>query len=77
MSKKILILILSCVMLLLAACGNSTAAPAEQPTEASQQPADDSSEAGVSENGQNPVMNFVGKYHAEDSIEALVEAEGT
>ncbi len=76
MSKKILILILSCVMLLLAACGNSTAAPAEQATEASQQPAEDSSEAEISADGQNPVMNFVGKYHAGDSVEALVEAEG-
>ena len=26
--------------------------------------------------GQNPVMNFVGVYHADDSTEALVEADG-
>ena len=76
MSKKVLVLFLSCVMLLLAACGTSGQTPAEQPTEASQQPADDSSEAGASADGQNPVMNFVGKYHAGDSVEALVEAEG-
>ena len=28
------------------------------------------------EDGQNPVMNFIGVYHSDDSIEALVEADG-
>ena len=63
-------------MLLLAACGASTEAPAEQPSEVSSQPAEASSEPVVAEDGQNPVMNFVGKYNAGDSIGALVEAEG-
>lgn len=76
MNKKIWILLLSCAMLLLAACGTSTEAPAEQPSEVSSQPAEASSEPVVAEDGQNPVMNFVGKYNAGDSIEALVEAEG-
>ena len=76
MGKKVWILFFSCVMLLLAACGTSVQAPAEQPSEVSSQPAEDSSEAVVAEDGQNPVMNFVGKYNAGDSIEALVEAEG-
>ena len=76
MNKKIWILLLSCAMLLLAACGTSTEAPAEQPSEVSSQPTEASSEPVVAEDGQNPVMNFVGKYHAGDSIEALVEAEG-
>ena len=74
MNKKILIVLLSCVMLLLAACGTSAQAPVEQPAEVSQQPIDDS--AIVAEDGQNPVMNFVGIYNAGDSIEALVEADG-
>ena len=76
MSKKLWILFFSCVMLLLAACGTSAQAPAEPQGEASSQPAETSSEAAVAEDGQNPVMNFVGKYNAGDSIEALVEAEG-
>jgi len=64
-------------VILLAACGNSAQAPVERPTEVSQQPAKEPSEAAASEDGQNPVMNFAGKYNAGDSIEALVEAEGT
>lgn len=76
MSKKVWILFLSCVMLLLVACGSLTQAPAEQPSEVSSQPAEASSEAVVAEDGQNPVMNFVGVYNAGGSIEALVEAEG-
>lgn len=56
----------------LAGCGSEpaeTAAPAAEPqaTEEVLPAADD---------GQNPVMNFVGVYHLEDSVEALVEAEG-
>jgi len=71
MSKKLWILFLSCVMLLLAACGAPAQAPVDQPGEAPQQPAEASSEAVVAEDGQTPVMNFVGKYHAEDNIEAF------
>ena len=68
MNKKIWILLLSCAMLLLAACGTSTEAPAEQPSEVSSQPTEASSEPVVAEDGQNPVMNFVGKYNAGDSM---------
>lgn len=57
----------------LAACGSQpaaeTAAPAAEPQAAEEVlPAPD--------DGQNPVMNFVGVYHMDDSTEALVEAEG-
>ena len=76
MSKKVWMLFLFCVTLLLAACGTSTQAPAEQPSEVSSQPAEAFSEAVVAEDRQNPVMNFAGVYNAGDSIEALVEAEG-
>ena len=76
MGKKVWILFFSCVMLLLAACGTSVQAPAEQPSEVSSQPAEASPEAVDAKDGQNPVMNIVGKYNAGDSIEALVEAEG-
>ena len=75
MSKKILILFLSCVMPLLAACGSSVTTPAGSSAADSPRPAEDSSETVVTEDGQNPVMNFVGKYHAGDNMEALVEAE--
>ena len=60
MSKKVWIVFLAGMMLLLAACGNSVATPAEQPAEVSPLPAEDSSEAVVSEDGQNPVMNCPG-----------------
>lgn len=74
MKKKLFVFVLSAVLLLsLAACGSTpaseTEAPATKPqaTESVEMPAED---------GQNPVMNFVGIYHADDSIEALVEADG-
>ena len=74
MKKKLFVFVLSAVLLLsLTACGSApateTEAPATEPqvTEAVETPAED---------GQNPVMNFVGVYHADDSIEALVEADG-
>ncbi len=76
MSKKILIVLLSCAMMLLAACGSASQAPAEKPTELPQQTAEDSAEAVVPEDGQNPVMNFAGVYSNEYNMEALVEADG-
>ena len=63
MKKTVLICVLLAALLLsLAACGQAPA-PAESAVPAE-------------ENGQNPVMNFVGPYHAEGGLEALVEAEG-
>ena len=76
MSKKFLIVLLSCAMMLLTACGSTAQAPAEKPTEVLQQTDEDSAEAVVPEDGQNPVMNFVGIYSTEYSTEALVEADG-
>ena len=76
MSKKLWILFFSCVMLLLAACGAPAQTPVDQPGDVPQQPAEASSEAVVAEDGQNPVMNFVGIYSTEYSTEALVEADG-
>ena len=75
--KKTLLsaMILAALMLSLAGCGSTRPAEGEAPaaeaqvTEAEQSP--------VGEDGQNPVMNFVGVYSTEYSTEALVEAEGT
>ena len=62
-------LILTALVLSLAACGRAPAAEtaAPQSTETI---------ASAAEDGQNPVMNFVGVYHKGDSTEALVEADG-
>ena len=62
-------LILTALVLSLAACGRAPAAEtaAPQSTETI---------ASAAEDGQNPVMNFVGVYHADDNTEALVEADG-
>ena len=61
------------LVLSLAACGKAPAA--ESPVPAAEPQVTESVEA-PAEDGQNPVMNFVGVYHWEDSTEALVEAEG-
>ncbi len=62
MKKKLLAVLLSLALVLsLAACGNAPKTEGEASDEG---------------DGQNPVMNFVGVYHADDSTEALVEAEG-
>ena len=58
--------LLAALVLSLAACGSAPAAG--QSAESSAAPAE--------EDGQNPVMNFVGVYSAENSREALVEADG-
>lgn len=73
MKKIILTMIIAALMLSLAACGNAPAAEPEVPTAG---PQDTESPAPAAEDGQNPVMNFIGVYHADDSIEALVEADG-
>lgn len=65
MSKKVLALLFVCMMLLLSACGGAAQAQEENNDET----------AGPQE-GQNPVMNFVGIYSTEYSTEALVEADG-
>ncbi len=62
-------LVMSVLALSLAACGQAPG-PADTPV-------DDA--APVEENVQNPVMNFIGVYHAgeDDSLEARVEAQGS
>ncbi len=61
--KKTLSLLLALVMLFsLAACGAKDAAPA-------------GSEAAAAEDGQNPVMNFIGVY-GHDRASVMVEADG-
>ena len=61
MSKKVLAVLFVCMMLLLSACGGAAQAQEEN-----------NDEAAGPQDGQNPVMNFVGIY----STEALVEADG-
>ncbi len=65
MSKKVLAVLFVCMMLLLSACGGATQAQEEN-----------NDEAAGPQDGQNPVMNFVGIYSTEYSTEALVEADG-
>ena len=62
MKKKVLTLVLTAALALsLAACGEA------KPTQ---------TKAPAAEDGQNPVMNVVGVYSTDYSVEALVEAEG-
>ncbi len=78
--KKNLILISLVLALVfsLSACGKAPAAepatPAAEPQTA-EAPVEAAPAPAVSD-GQNPVMNFVGVYHMDDSTEALVEADG-
>lgn len=65
MSKKVLAVLFVCMMLLLSACGGAAQAQEEN-----------NDEAAGPQDGQNPVMNFVGIYSMEYSTEALVEADG-
>ena len=72
MKKTLLIFALTAALVLsMAACGS---APAKT------EPAAESQVAEIvetpAEEGQNPVMNFVGVYSTDYSMEALVEAEG-
>jgi hypothetical protein len=74
MKKKLFASVLSTALLLsLAACG-SAAGTEDKTTAAGQQ----TSEHAVpsADDGQNPVMNFVGIYSTDYSMEALVEADG-
>ena len=67
MKKKLLVLSLAlALMLALTACSRETQRPAE--IQAAQTAAEN--------DGQNPVMNVVGVYSTDYSMEALVEAEG-
>ena len=75
MLKKIGIIALACFMLLLAACGAPTQAPAENEETPALQTADEAAQAALPEDGQNPVMNFVGNYLC-GRASILVEAEG-
>ncbi len=71
MKKKLFaLLIMTAIVLSLTACGQ---APASTPAETA------ANDAPQAEDGQNPVMNVIGIYHADESesIEALVEADGT
>ena len=65
MSRKLIAFMMACMLLVLAACGSSQNKPAEG----------SDSQIIVAEEGQNPVMNFVGNYQA-DRASMLVEAEG-
>ena len=73
MHKKLISAVLACLCIFFTACGNDaqiqTDSKNTQATEATE-------EQIVTEYGQNPVMNFVGVYSTDYSIEALVEAEG-
>lgn len=90
MTKKLFAIIMVCALALLAACGsipqtsgNPAAENTQQPAEAEQEteqkaetPAEETpAEEAASEDGQNPVMNFVGVYSA-SRANMLVEAEG-
>ncbi len=75
MKKTRWVFVLSVALVLsLTACGSAPAAETEAPsaepqvTETVQTPAED--------DGQNPVMNFVGVYSTAYSMEALVKADG-
>lgn len=76
MKKSILAWLLSLALILsLAGCAN--ARPSESEAPAAEAPVTENVQTPAENDGQNPVMNFVGVYHAEDCIEALVEAEGS
>ena len=75
MKKKLFAIgVLAALMLALAACGSAPAAQTQTPA-AEPQTAEET-QLPAEGDGQNPVMNFVGVYSTDYSIEALVEAEG-
>ena len=75
MKKSLFVFIISMVFALsLFGCGN--AQPAESESSEAESQESEESQAPAEEDGQNPVMNFIGVYSTNDSKEALVEAEG-
>ncbi len=75
MNKTLFVFILCAALVLsLAACAGAPAAETEMPAPEPEVTAEVPAPAEA--DGQNPVMNFVGVYHADGSTEALVEADG-
>lgn len=74
MKKLFAFTVIMTLVLSLAACGSVPAPEAEKPTAAPQ--VTEAAPTPAGEDGQNPVMNFVGVYSTEYSTEALVEAQG-
>ena len=75
MKKSLLASILSLALVLaLSACGSVPAAESEAP--AAEVQAAEAVPTPAENDGQNPVMNFVGVYSTEYNTEALVEADG-
>ena len=75
MKKSLLASILSLALVLaLSACGSVPAAESEAP--AAEVQAAEAVPMPAENDGQNPVMNFVGVYSTEYNTEALVEADG-
>ena len=74
--KKIFlaVIILAALLLTLAGCGKAQTAESREPATETQ--AGTEVQTPEREDGQNPAMNIVGIYHADESIEALVEADG-
>lgn len=66
--------IIMALVLSLTACGSAPTPETEVPTAEPQ--VTETVETPAEDNGQNPVMNFVGVYSTEYNSEALVEAEG-
>ena len=73
-NKLLTFVIFVSLALSLAGCGNARTGEIEAPAAEPQITAD--TQAPAESDGQNPVMNFVGIYHYDDSTEALVEADG-
>ena len=74
MKKLFAFTVIMTLVLSLAACGS---APTAETEPAAEPQATEPVQASAEDNGQNPVMNFVGVYSTDYSTEALVEAEGT
>ena len=75
MKKNLPAFVISLALALsLAGCGNTR--PSENDTLAVEPQVTEDIQAPAEDDGQNPVMNFVGVYSTEYNTEALVEAEG-
>ena len=71
MNKTLFAFILCAALVLsLAACGSAPTAETEPPAPESE--VTEEVPAPAEDDGQNPVLNFVGVYHADGSTEALV-----